>query len=563
MNPNCRPALALALLLVFAGSPGAEAQSQSDAAIPRPVQTAPVEVDGVVLFRLRGATSFPAHERAAAWTQRIEEAARDPEVDPSRIEIVETEVGVLLKAGTHELGHVVAADARLEGLGPLELATAHRRAVADAIRRYRDARSGVVIGTAAVQALVATSVFALLLAILLPLFRRIDRFVNRRFKRRAEKLEEKSFELLRADRLRGMLRGTLHTLRAAILVVLLYLYLSYVLALFPWTHFIAVRLTSWIVTPLQTMGRAILADIPDLIFLVILALVVRYGLKLLRLLFEGIARESVAFEGFDAEWAWPTYKIVRMAIIAFAVVVAYPYIPGSGSEAFKGVSLLAGVVFSLGSTSAISNIVAGYTMTYRRAFRVGDRVRIGDVVGDVNEIRLQVTTIKTPKNEEVIIPNATILNSEVVNYTTLAVEQGLILHTTVGIGYEVPWRQVEAMLLMAAERTAGLLKEPAPFVQQKALADYAVNYELNVYCSDPRQMNALYSDLHRSIQDVFNEYGIQIMTPSYEGDPPDAKLVPKDQWYAPPAKPPKSEEKPESSDHTAGPRGGEGAPTGS
>jgi small-conductance mechanosensitive channel len=285
------------------------------------------------------------------------------------------------------------------------------------------------------------------------------------------------------------------------------------------------------------MGSAFLAEIPDLIFLAILAVVVRYGLKLLRLFFAGIDGGSIKFEGFDAEWAWPTYKIVRVAVIAFAVVVAYPYIPGSGSEAFKGVSLFAGVIFSLGSTSAISNIIAGYTMTYRRAFRVGDRVKIGDVVGDVTDIRLQVTTVKTLKNEEVVIPNATILNNEIVNYTSLAVDEGLILHTTVGIGYEVPWRQVEAMLLMAAQRTPGLLETSRPFVLQKALADYAVNYELNVYCSDPRQMMPLYTALHRNVQDVFNEHGVQIMTPSYVADPPDAKVVPKDRWHVPPAAP--------------------------
>jgi small-conductance mechanosensitive channel len=183
-------------------------------------------------------------------------------------------------------------------------------------------------------------------------------------------------------------------------------------------------------------------------------------------------------------------------------------------------------------------MVAGYSMTYRRAFRVGDRVKIGDVVGDVTDIRLQVTTVKTLKNEEVVIPNATILASEIVNYSALATDQGLILHTTVGIGYEVPWRQVEAMLLLAAKRTPGLLEEPRPFVLQKALADYAVSYELNVYCSDPRQMMSLYTELHRSIQDVFNEYGVQIMTPSYEADTPDPKVVPKDRWYAAPAVPP-------------------------
>ena len=159
----------------------------------------------------------------------------------------------------------------------------------------------------------------------------------------------------------------------------------------------------------------------------------------------------------------------------------------------------------------------------------------------MTDVRLQVTHLRTTKNEEVVIPNAKILNNEVTNYSTLARTQGLILHTTVGIGYEVPWRQVESMLLLAAERTPGLLVEPPPFVLQRSLADYAVNYELNAYCDDAGAMWPLYTALHRNIQDVFNEYGIQIMTPSYVADPPQAKLVPKKDWHAAPAAPPSKE----------------------
>jgi small-conductance mechanosensitive channel len=208
-------------------------------------------------------------------------------------------------------------------------------------------------------------------------------------------------------------------------------------------------------------------------------------LRMMRLFFDAVGRHEVAFSGFDPEWAAPTYKIVRLAVVAFGLVVAYPYIPGSQSAAFKGVSLLLGVVFSLGSSSAISNIIAGYTMTYRRAFKLGDRIKIGETIGDVIEMRLQVTHLRSLKNEEVIVPNSQILNNEIVNFSSLAKEEGLILHTTVGIGYEVPWRQVEAMLLMAVERTPGLLKEPAPFVLHRKLGDFAVDYEVNAYCREP------------------------------------------------------------------------------
>jgi small-conductance mechanosensitive channel len=224
-----------------------------------------------------------------------------------------------------------------------------------------------------------------------------------------------------------------------------------------------------------------------------------------------------------------------LGVIAFTAVIAYPYVPGSQSEAFKGVSIFLGVILSLGSSSAISNVIAGYTMIYRRAFKVGDRVKIDELIGDVTEMRLLVTHLRSLKNEEIVVPNSMILNTHVVNYSSLAEKDGLILHTTVGIGYEIPWRQVEAMLLQAAERTPGLLKDPPPFVLQKELGDFAVTYELNVRTAQPQDSLRLYTELHRHILDLFNEYGVQIMTPAYEEDPAELKVVPKEKWFAPPA----------------------------
>jgi small-conductance mechanosensitive channel len=174
-------------------------------------------------------------------------------------------------------------------------------------------------------------------------------------------------------------------------------------------------------------------------------------------------------------------------------------------------------------------------MTYRRAFRIGDRIKVGNVAGEVIEMRLQVTHLRSPKNEELIIPNSQILNGEVLNYSSLAQSRGLILHTEVGIGYETPWRQVEAMLLLAAERTDGLSRQPSPFVLEKALGDFAVTYELNVYADNATAMPLLYAALHRNILDVFNEYGVQIMTPAYEGDPAEPKVVKPESWYTAPA----------------------------
>jgi small-conductance mechanosensitive channel len=341
-----------------------------------------------------------------------------------------------------------------------------------------------------------------------------------------------------SERAGSVVRNMLGAVRTVMMLVAAFLYLNLVLGLFPWTRPLHARVTGWFLDPLRVIGEGFVAAIPDLMFLVILFLILRWLVVLIRLFFDAVGRGAVTLEGFDPEWARPTFKIVRVLVILLGVVVAYPYIPGSSSAAFKGVSLFAGIIFSLGSSSVISNLIAGYTMTYRRAFRVGDRVRIGEVMGDVTDIRLQVTHVRTPKNEEVVVPNSTILGSEVTNYSALARSRGLILHTTVGIGYETPWRQVEAMLLLAAARTPGLLPEPAPFVLQKALGDFCVTYELNVYCNRPQEMNQLYTELHRSILDVFNEYGVQIMTPAYESDTAQPKVVPRDQWYQAPAAPP-------------------------
>jgi small-conductance mechanosensitive channel len=289
---------------------------------------------------------------------------------------------------------------------------------------------------------------------------------------------------------------------------------------------------------LRTIGNAIVGYMPSLVFLIVILLIFRYLLKLLRALFAAVSRERISFTNFDPEWAWPTYRLVRVLMWAFALILAYPYIPGSDSQAFKGVTIFLGVLASIGSTSIISNIVAGYSMTYRRAFRVGDRVRIGENVGDVTEMRLLVTHLRTPKNEEVVIPNSVILASEVTNYSSLAKDSGLILHAAVGIGYEVPWRQVEAMLLLAAKRTSGLVTERSPFVLVTDLGDFSVTYELNVYVADARKMPFAYRELYRNILDVFNEYGVAIMTPAYVSDPEQPKIVPRAQWHAAPAKPP-------------------------
>jgi small-conductance mechanosensitive channel len=498
-----------------------------------------VEVDGTELFRVRSLSGSPAEQRAAAIVARIEAVARDPAVRADALRAVESDIGTEIMAGKMRLMIVTDAEARLERADRRLLADAYLTQIRAAIAAYREARTRDALTRSGISAAVATAVLAAVLAVVIRSSRRLNAALERRYRRRVQSLGIQSFEILRAERIWTVIRRMLDAARVIVLLVFAFLYLEYVLGLLPWTRGTANRMLQYVADPLWVIGRGIAGELPDVVFLVILFFVTRYLLKLVHLLFGAVGRGQVVFAGFEPEWAEPTYKLLRVGVIVLALVVAYPYIPGSESDAFKGISIFVGIVLSLGSSSAIANMIAGYLMTYRRAFRVGDRVKIGDTVGDVVEMRLQVTHLRTIKNEEVIVPNSTILNNEVMNYSSLARKEGLILHTTVGIGYEVPWRQVEAMLLAAAERTRGLMTEPPPFVRQESLGDFAITYELNVYCDNAQAMNALYTELHRNILDVFNEFGVQIMTPAYEGDPAKPKVVPKERWFAVPAEIPR------------------------
>jgi small-conductance mechanosensitive channel len=498
--------------------------------------SAPVVVDGAVLFRVRGTSVFPADKRAAAIASRIGALAADRKVPADAMRSVEVEIGSAIEAGGHRVMIVTDADARYESVARKTLTEALVRTISGAVADYRQARSREALLRTAGYSGVATLVLAALVALVVWLSRRAQAALEATYRQRVQSVGIQSFQIVRAEQIWVALRRALVGARTLVVLVLAFAYLQYVLGLLPWTRGASSRLLQYFLDPLATMAWGIVSALPDVIFLVILFLVTRYLLKVVHLFFAAVGRGEVALAGFEQEWADPTYKLLRVAIVALALVVAYPYIPGSGSEAFKGISIFIGIVFSLGSSSTIANIIAGYTMTYRRAFRVGDRVKIGDAVGDVTEMRLQVTHLRTIKNEEVIIPNSSILTNEVVNYSSLARRLGLILHTSVGIGYETPWRQVEAMLLIAAGRTPEIMTDPKPFVRQLALGDFAVTYEVNVYCGNPQAIGRIYTALHQNILDVFNEHGIQIMTPAYEGDPESPKVVPKEQWFAAPAR---------------------------
>ena len=530
----------VAIAICFLREPGALAQQTTPPASQKvTVPAQPVVLGGQVLFNIKDVKGYSAEERAETVVERIKKIAEDPRIPVTSLTTSTYHHPITLITAGHELVMAVFdEDAFAEGRTRQELAADYSQKLKTAIEKYREERSLKRILTGSLFALIATFVLIAILFLLNKFYRKTSAFVQSWISSKKISLHIQSFELIQPERIETILSGTMKFIRILIVLIVIYAYVHVGLSLFPWTQAFAHQLLNHVLAPLKTIGNAVLVEVPNVLFIAIIVVITVYVLKLMSLFFKEIDRGAIAFKGFYPEWAQPTYKICRLLVIAFAAVMAFPYIPGSDSPAFKGISIFLGVVFSLGSTSFIANILAGYTLTYRRVFKAGDRVKIADFTGDVVESRLQVTHLRTIKNEEIVVPNSMIVNSHVINYSSLAREKGLILHTTVTIGYDAPWRQVHAMLLMAAEKTPGLLREPAPFVLQTSLDDFYVTYELNAYTDTPQAMAQIYSELHKNVQDAFNEYGVQIMSPSYWSDPNQPKVVPKDRWYTPPAKPP-------------------------
>ncbi|MEC4748117.1 mechanosensitive ion channel family protein [Methylomicrobium sp. Wu6] len=492
---------------------------------------AAVELDGETLFQVRGFKNIPAQFRADKIAERIKRLAEDPYLSTDSIKLVSDELSTDVMAGDTIVVMVLEYDAVTEGVSRQERAAHLADIIRTAIVKYREAHSIRSLIHGVLFALIATALLAAFIYALFWLFHRIELALDSGVHRKLAATHIRIFEFI----IGGVLAGAVRLLRFLFLVAILYVYFSIILSFFPWTRTFAEQLFSYIAYPIKQIGKDIWIGLPNLIFLLILIIVVRWLLGILRFFLKAVEKGDIEFAGFYAEWAAPTYKICRFLIVIFAIAVAYPYIPGSKSRAFEGISIFLGVLFSLGSTSLIANMVAGVVLTYMRGFRVGDVVRIGDTTGKVTAVALLVTRLRTIKNVEITIPNSLLMTSQVINYSFAAGEGRLILPVSITIGYDAPWRQVHGLLLLAAERTGQVLCEPAPFVLQSALDDFYVKYELNVYADSSDDMPRIYSDLHQNIQDAFNEYGVQIMSPHYVADPDAAKVVPRERWSQPPA----------------------------
>ncbi len=331
-------------------------------------------------------------------------------------------------------------------------------------------------------------------------------------------LSYKDYTFLSEDQQFKMFLFLLKILRWVLVAIILYIALPLIFSIFPFTRGWADSLFNLIWSPLKGLFIAIWAYLPNLFAILVIFFVMKYFIKLVKYIFSEIEAEKLNISGFHADWAMPTFSIVRFLLYAFMFVLIFPYLPGSDSNIFKGVSVFLGILFSLGSSTAIANIIAGLVITYMRPFKIGDRIKIGDTVGEVVEKTLLVTRLRTIKNEEITIPNASILSGSTINFSFHEKSEGLIIHATISIGYDTPWKIIHEALIEAALRTEHILNEPGPFVLQVSLDDFYVSYQINAYIRDANIQAVIYSSLNQNIQDVFNEKGIEIMSPHYRSE---------------------------------------------
>lgn len=325
----------------------------------------------------------------------------------------------------------------------------------------------------------------------------------------------RDYELLDTHKQIRLLVFFANILRYIIIIVQLLISIPILFSIFPQTENLAYKMFSYVWNPLKNISAGVVDYVPNLFTIIVIWLVIHYLVKTLSYLAEEIQTERLKINGFFPDWAQPTYQIVRFLLYAFMIAMVYPYLPGAGDGVFQGVSVFVGLIISLGSTTVISNIMAGLVITYMRPYKIGDRIKLNETVGNVIEKTPFITRIRTPKNEIVTIPNSFVLSSHTINYSASARDLGLIIHSEVSFGFEVHWSRVHELLIKAALNTTGVMTEPAPFVLETSLQDFYPIYQINAYIRDADKLAGIYSDLHRNIQDLANEAGIELLSPHY------------------------------------------------
>ena len=476
----------------------------------------PVVVEGDTLFYLytkRG--GYTPLQRAEMIDAAIMQLGKRFTLHPDSVYIESSDIVTDLMYGNKVIASFTDQDGLWEGRSREQLATDKRKIVVQKLKELKEEHSLWQLGKRILYFVLVLAGQYLLFWLTGWLFRKLKVRIQKLKDTRLKPISIQNYELLDTQRQVNLLIFLSNLLRYVIMLLQLLITVPLLFAIFPQTKGLAYQIFSYIWNPIKNILVGIVDYIPNLFAILIICFAVKYLVRLVHYLSREVEAGRLKFGGFYPDWAMPTYHIIRFLLYAFMIAMIYPYLPGAKNGVFQGISVFVGLIISLGSSTVIGNVIAGLVITYMRPFKLGDRIQLNDTTGNVIEKTPLVTRIKTPKNEVVTIPNSLIMSSHTVNYSASAREYGLIIHSEVTIGYDVPWRQVHQLLIEAALNTPGVIDDPRPFVLETSLSDWYPVYQINAYIREADKLAQIYSDLHQNIQDRFNEAGVEIMSPHY------------------------------------------------
>ena len=476
----------------------------------------PVNPFGRNLFYIKANIGpYSAENRASTISTIIKKLSEDPFFTTDSLLLVhdEGEVDIIYKSQV--VTAVTNADAKAENKPADIIALERHKHISEALQKYIEQNSEAGI----LKSIMFSGIVLILLILLIYIVNKLYHFIDKRIYQAKsgvlDKIKIRDYQLIPFHRQIRLLHITNVFFRYGLIVIMFFTALWLTSYLLPWTKAYSLIFLWFILKPLKDFLNTLWLFIPNLLTIIVIVFITTLIIRFFRFVRTEIEKGVINIRGFYPEWALPVFNIIRFLIWAFTLILIYPHLPGSDSKVFQGVSVLIGLLFSITSASILGNLVAGFALTFTRAFQVGDRIRVGDNAGDVVEKTMAVTKIRTIKNEIITIPNSKISASEVINYSALALDNGLIVHTTVTIGYDAPWRQIHQLLIDAAKATNFILKDPEPFVLQTSLDDFYVSYQVNAYTREASKMAVILSEMHRNIQENFNNSGVEIMSPHY------------------------------------------------
>ena len=493
-------------------------QRQLIDSLRRTTQGSPVVVDGDTLFyfytKQGGQTALQRAQEAGGLIERI---GKKINLDPDRVYVENTDIFSDIMYDTQVLVSFTDADAMWEGVTRDSLVVSRKQLVVNQFHEMKDQYGMWRMVKSVFYCLLVLIAQCLLYQLTSWGFSKVDKKILTLKDTTLKSITIQSYEILNTEKQVKLLLVASQLVKFIVVILQLLISLPIIFSIFPSTKGLALQLLDYFLIPIKKIALGVIGYIPNLITIIVIWYAIKWLVRLTHYVALEIEKGNLKFNNFYPEWAMPTFNIVRILLYTFMIAMIYNYLPGSDSGVFQGISVFVGIIISLGSSTLIANLMAGLVITFMRPFRIGDRIKLNDTVGDIIEKTPLVTRVKTPKNEIVTVPNSFVMSSLTTNYSSSAQEYGLIIHTDVTFGYEVPWQQVHQLMIQAALATSYIEAEPRPFVLQTKLDDWYVVYQINAYTRHPEKMSIIYSQLHQQILDIFHEAGIEVMSPHFMG----------------------------------------------